>query len=66
MPWRGATAANTGMREGCAPNSLNARAFTQRIGAHEGEMPPELEAQETKSHSASGQPRIIACGQIGF
>jgi hypothetical protein len=41
MPWRGTAAATAGMCEGCAPKKFYARAFTQRIGAREWEMPPQ-------------------------
>jgi hypothetical protein len=66
MPWRGAAAATAGNRQGYAPKKLNARAFTQRIGAHEWEMPPQnLRNKRRKSHSASGRRRISAGARLG-
>jgi hypothetical protein len=55
------------MGEGCAPKKFYARAFTQRIDAHEWEMPPQnLRYKRRKSHSASGRRRISAGARLGF
>jgi hypothetical protein len=41
------------MCEGCAPKKFYVRAFTQRIGAREWEMPPQgLRHKETKNRTA--------------